>query len=185
MSAARSGNRFPVPKTPEERAEYVAAAFERSGQQIAPYVSQLRRDFRSLKPGETIMDCKTWTEFCTKVLKRTTRAVRYIMAGGNPRCKRKPPKAKEDWKEHWQDMPEFNQDDLEPYKTIHVHFNNQADVDQFAGLVGQKITAKTRYIWYPLVEKAVNRDKSYVDSASEQDDKIESDEDESACEVTV
>jgi hypothetical protein len=148
-----TGNRFPVPKTPEERAEYVAAEFERCGRQIGTYVKQLRCDFRALKSGATIMGCRTWTEFCTKVLKRTTRAVRYIVAGGNPRWKRKPSKDDFNWKDHWRGMPEFIQDDLTPFKTIHVHFDNQEHVDRFAELVGQRITPKTRYIWYPRVEK--------------------------------
>ena len=26
------------------------------------------------------------------------------------------------WKEHWQDMPEFIQNDLMPWKTLQVHF---------------------------------------------------------------
>lgn len=115
-----TGNRFPVPKTPEERAEYVATHFESYGQQIATYVRQLRCDFRALKPGETIMECKTWTAFCKKVLKRTTRAVRYIIAGGNPRSKRKP-EPKIDWKDHWQDMPEFDQDEQPIHQSIIIH----------------------------------------------------------------
>jgi hypothetical protein len=154
-----SGNRFPLPRTPEERAEFVAAGLEASGQQLAPYVRQLRSDFKALKPGETIMECKTWTEFCRRVLKRTTRAMRYVMAGGNPRSKRKEPKSKEpepkvNWEEHWQGMPEFIQHDQTPFQTIRVHFENQADVDLFADLVGQKITPKTKYIYYPKQEKA-------------------------------
>jgi hypothetical protein len=172
-----TGNRFPVPKTPEERAEYVAAEFERSGQQIAVYVKQLRRDFRALKPGETIMGCRTWTAFCTKVLKRTTRAVRYIVAGGNPRWKRKP--SKDDWQEHWGGMPDFGQNDLTPFKTIYVHFENQEHVAQFAELVGQRITPKTRYIWYPKAEKAQYADKRYVDV----EDGINQREGEAPCEV--
>jgi hypothetical protein len=162
-----TGNRFPVPKTPEERAEYVAAEFERSGRPIAAYVKQLRCDFRALKSGETIMGCKTWTEFCTKVLNRTTRAVQYVIAGGNPRSKRKPPKdepSKHDsnWKDHWQGMPEFESNDLTPFKTIHVHFERQEHVDKFAELVSQEITPKTRYIWYPGIEKGHYANKRYV-----------------------
>ena len=149
-----------------ERAEYVASAFETSGRQIARYIRQLRCDFRALKSGETIMGCKTWTEFCTKVLKRTDRAIRYIVAGGNPRWKRKPAEPKNDfnWKDHWRGMPEFVQPDLTPFKTIHVHFENQKDVDKFAKLVGQRITPETRYIYYPKAVKGHHADKRYVDA---------------------
>jgi len=167
-----SGNRFPVPKTPEERAEYVATQFERCGREIAAQVKQLRNDFRALKSGETIMECKTWTEFCTKVLNRTTRAVRYIVAGGNPRCKRKPTKDNFDWKNHWKGMPEFIQDDLAPFKTVLVHFGNQENVDKFAELVGQKLTPQTRYIWYPRLEKGHYRNKRYIDGESDRESQI-------------
>lgn len=156
-----TGNRFPVPKTPEERAEYVATQFERRGQELAVYVKQLRCDFRKLKSGETIMGCKTWTGFCENVLKRSDRAIRYILAGGNPRWKRKPSKDDFDWEKHWGGMPDFSQSDQTPFRTIHVHFNDQKHVDKFAALVGQQITPKTRYLWYPKVEKGRYADKRY------------------------
>ena len=159
-----TGNRFPLPKTPEERAEYVAALFEECGKQIAVYVRQLRCDFRGLRSGETIMECKTWTEFCKKVLKRTTRAVRYIMAGGNPRWKRKP--SGDDWRNHWRDMPEFRQGDLTPLKTLYVHFANQEDVERFAKLVGQNITLKTRFIWYPKTERQAESEPETAEVAA-------------------
>lgn len=170
-----TGNRFPVPKTPEERAEYVAAHFENCGPQVAAYIRQLRADFRALKRCETIMGCKTWTEFCEKVLKRTDRAVRYTIAGGNPRWKRKPttdaPRADSrmravpfNWKQHWQDMPDFKQDDQEPFRTLHVHFADQKSVDEFAKLISQPITLKTRFVWYPQMEKRSYAHQRYVDA---------------------
>ncbi len=173
------GNRFPLPTTPEERAEFVAASFAASGQQIAPYVRQLRSDFKALKLRETIMGCRTWTEFCKTVLRRTTRAVRYTMAGGNPRSKRNPPKEKFDWQSEWgaAGMPEFEQDDDRPFQSLKVHFANQGDVERFAALVGQKITPKTRYMWYPEMAKNCCVIKSYV--AAESEPEVESE----LCEV--
>lgn len=161
-----TGNRFPVPSTREERAEYVAAAFEEwsSNLELATQVEQLRADFRALKLGERIMECRTWTEFCKKVLRRTTRAVRYLIAGGNPRWKRKSSAGKFNWKDAWHGMPEFGQDDLTPFKTIYVHFESQEDVNQFAELIGQKITLKTRFIWHPQHAKECHTAKRYVDA---------------------
>jgi hypothetical protein len=156
------GNRFPLPRTREERAEFIADRFGANWQQLAPHIRQLRSDFRALKPGETIMNCKTWTEFCKTVLKRSTRAVRYIMAGGNPRSKRKPSKEKSEWKSQWVAMPEFEQNDDKPFKSIKVHFRNQEDVDLLAALVNQKITLNTRYIWYPFMPKNCFTNKRYV-----------------------
>jgi len=175
------GNRFPLPQSPEERAEFVATSFEASGQQIAPYVRQLRADFKALKPSETIMGCKTWTDFCKTVLRRTTRAVRYTMAGGNPRSKRKPPKEKIDWQSEWSaaGMPEFEQADDRPFKSLKVHLGSQEDVERFATLVAQKITAQTRYIWYPFKEKNCLVNKSYV--ATESEPEVASE----LCEVTL
>ena len=53
------------------------------------------------------------------------------------------------WEEYWQDMPEFNQKDLTPYKTIYIHFRNEKDIENFSKLINQKITDLTKYIWYP------------------------------------
>ena len=39
------------------------------------------------------------------------------------------------WEEHWQDMPEFVQEDQSPYKSVIVHFENKEDMAEFAKLV--------------------------------------------------
>ncbi len=56
----------------------------------------------------------------------------------------------------WEGMPEFRQEDKTAYQSIHVHFKDQKAVDEFAKLVNQKITEKTKYIWIPeqIKEKA-------------------------------
>jgi hypothetical protein len=159
------GNRFPLLMTPEARAIFVASKLEQCGGQIAFYVRQLRSDFRALKTGNTIMGCETWTDFCKKVLKRTTRAVRYIIAGGNPRRKRNPSgkPAKDDWKEHWQGMPAFENNNLTAFQRLVVHLADQEAVNKFSKLVGQKITPKTRFIWYPRLKKTSFKNMGYVD----------------------
>lgn len=50
--------------------------------------------------------------------------------------------------EVWQGMPEFNGDAI-ANKSIHVHFESMDDYYQFAELVNQKLTDKTRSIWFP------------------------------------
>ena len=60
---------------------------------------------------------------------------------------------KNSWKDEWQGMPEFQQDELTPFKTLHVHFNNKEDLDNFSKLINQKINDATKYIWYPEVKK--------------------------------
>lgn len=62
----------------------------------------------------------------------------------------------------WRGMPEFNQEDKTAFKSIHVHFKNQDNVDNFAELVGQKIGEYTRAIWYPEIEIERYADKRYT-----------------------
>ena len=38
-----------------------------------------------------------------------------------------------------------------PYKTIFMHFKTQEEVDEFAGLMKQQITPKTKFMWYEKV----------------------------------
>lgn len=64
--------------------------------------------------------------------------------------------ADKDWKKHWVGMPEFNQEDKKTHKTIYVHFRNEEDYQEFAKLVGQNMTNKTKSIWYPALAKTEN-----------------------------
>ncbi len=69
------------------------------------------------------------------------------------------------WEELWNGMPEFIQEDLEPFKTIYVHFENRKDMEAFAGLVGQAITMDTRSIWYPEAEIGRFANKRYIEAS--------------------
>jgi hypothetical protein len=71
------------------------------------------------------------------------------------------------WESEWKGMPEFIQNDLEPFKTINVHFENKKDVEAFAKLVGQTITMNTRAIWYPPTEILSKLDRRYVSEGAE------------------
>lgn len=70
-----------------------------------------------------------------------------------------------EWTKEWKNMPEFEQDDLSPQRTIYIHFRNEEDVQEFAKLIGQKITEKKKYYWYP--EKKPNKysNRVYVDES--------------------
>lgn len=51
------------------------------------------------------------------------------------------------WKEN--NMPDYGNPDLKkPYRTINVHFENQAQVEAFATTINEKITDKTKFIWF-------------------------------------
>ncbi len=65
--------------------------------------------------------------------------------------------------EHWKDMPEFQHGNEAPYRSIHVHFKTQKDMETFFKLIKQDFTDKTKYVWYPQIEKNVLKDKGYVE----------------------
>ncbi len=50
----------------------------------------------------------------------------------------------------WDDMPEFVQEKQEPFSKIIVRFETKKDLEDFADLIGQKLTPKTKSIWYPF-----------------------------------
>lgn len=58
----------------------------------------------------------------------------------------------DDPNEHWEGMPEFDQVG-KAYRTIHIHFKSEGDINNFSELITQKITDKTRYLWYPPLNK--------------------------------
>jgi len=60
----------------------------------------------------------------------------------------------------WNGMPEFHNPDAMGVKQIIVHFETWDDVREFAELVEQKITEKTKYIWFPKADK--DRDTGFV-----------------------
>lgn len=62
----------------------------------------------------------------------------------------------DDWREHWQDMPEFIQEDNKTHKTIYVHFRNEEDYQEFAQLIGQTLSKKTKSIWHPKLDRTAN-----------------------------
>lgn len=49
----------------------------------------------------------------------------------------------------WVGMPEFEQESINAYHTIQVHFASEDAMTTFADLLGQNVTDKTRYIHYP------------------------------------
>lgn len=54
-----------------------------------------------------------------------------------------------DFSSEWEGMPEYSSEDLSAYRTIRVHFNTDEDVEAFAKKVGQDITEKTKFIYFP------------------------------------
>ena len=63
--------------------------------------------------------------------------------------------------DEWTGMPEYVNEDKTAFRSIVVHFKDQAAVDFFAELVEQKLSDKTKYIWFPEMEIATAFDKRY------------------------
>ena len=68
----------------------------------------------------------------------------------------------QDWYNEWVGMPEYEQENKEPFKIIGVQFATQEDVDAFAKLTGAKITPRTQGIWFPP-RQPKHIDKVFVD----------------------
>ena len=61
-----------------------------------------------------------------------------------------------DANKEWTDMPEFEQEDKSGYQQLIINFLDGEAVNEFSELIGQKITEKTKSIWYPKQEKEEN-----------------------------
>ena len=58
------------------------------------------------------------------------------------------------WKKEWRGMPEFQQDSAIPFRSIILHFNDEGDVKHFEEISGQKVTPKTKFLYFPKQERA-------------------------------
>ena len=81
----------PTAMKSEALAKYLQAGMFRAFRELEPFMRELWARFAALKRNERIAGCATKEQYCERVLHRTPRAVRYMLAGGNPRnAKRKP-----------------------------------------------------------------------------------------------
>lgn len=60
------------------------------------------------------------------------------------------------WQKHWVGMPEFVQENNPAYKKLIVSFRTKADYEEFAKLIGQNLTEKTKTIWHPKLDREAN-----------------------------
>lgn len=71
----------------------------------------------------------------------------------------------QEWREHWQGMPEYVTEDLTPHRSIIVHFETAEDVEAFAELIQQRLTTKTKFVWYPATTLKRLVELRYVDES--------------------
>jgi hypothetical protein len=67
------------------------------------------------------------------------------------------------WKQEWKDMPEFVQEKKSEYAKIIVRFDNEQDLQDFAKMIGQKLTKRTKSIWHPHRSHWGAEKKEWVD----------------------
>ena len=67
--------------------------------------------------------------------------------------------------EEWDDMPEFVQEKQESFAKIIIRFENENDLEDFAKLINQKLTPKTKSIWYPFRSHWGKEKNVYVDES--------------------
>ena len=65
----------------------------------------------------------------------------------------------------WVGMPEFVQEKKEPYKELIVRFETEQDYQDFQKVIEQRLTFKTKSIWFPFkshwgLERKVYKDAS-------------------------
>jgi hypothetical protein len=68
-----------------------------------------------------------------------------------------------DWREHWQGMPAFRMEPLEPCQKIIISFVRWEDVEAFGKLIGQPVTPRTKSFWFPPKPKQSRKDFMYHD----------------------
>jgi hypothetical protein len=62
----------------------------------------------------------------------------------------------------WSGMPEFDQPNDKPFRTVLVHLPDQAAVDAFAKRAGLKLTNATKYVWFPKKPEVAKTEAVYA-----------------------
>lgn len=71
-----------------------------------------------------------------------------------------------DYTQEWQGMPEMDQEDMGFFKEIIIRFILEDDYREFAKLIQQTLTEKTKSIWYPKQDfDQTNRDYKYTNES--------------------
>ena len=67
-----------------------------------------------------------------------------------------------EWEQHWQNMPEFVQENADPHQSIILHFRSEYDRKEFEKLIGQKFTYKTKSAWFPEYDREAPSNYLYI-----------------------
>lgn len=73
-------------------------------------------------------------------------------------------KEKKEWEKEWVGMPEYSQNKVKKeYASIIVRFDTKEDLEDFSKLINQKLTNKTKSIYFPQIIRGINANKLYID----------------------
>jgi hypothetical protein len=71
---------------------------------------------------------------------------------------------KKGWENEWVGMPEYSQNKVKKeYASIIVRFDSKEDLEEFSKLLNQKLTNKTKSIYFPQIIRGINANKLYID----------------------
>lgn len=73
------------------------------------------------------------------------------------------PPQKNDPRKEWVGMPEFVQEKQEPFAKIIFRFETKEDLDEFAEIIGQKLTPNTKSAWHPYRSHFRDVQKEWTD----------------------
>lgn len=72
------------------------------------------------------------------------------------------------WREEWRGMPEYENRDLKPWKSVIVHFRTRTDMAIFFDLIKQPYgMGPGGSIWFPEAEIGRMTDKRYIDRSTD------------------
>ena len=74
----------------------------------------------------------------------------------------RPPVDKE-WKKLWVGMPEYKQEENEPYFKITMKFRDAEAYESFGKLISQNLSVDTTSIWYPKLDRDANARKRWIE----------------------
>lgn len=72
----------------------------------------------------------------------------------------------EKWKLHWKEMPSFEQESKNAFRTITMKFRTEKDFQDFAKRIGQSLSDKTKTIWHPKLYVTANRKYRWIEEGS-------------------
>jgi len=72
-----------------------------------------------------------------------------------------------DYAEVWKGMPEYEMKQHKPFRTIHINFETEEDLQKFSELIEQKIYPNRNNYWYPAWHESLYSDLVYVEEKNE------------------